>query len=87
MEAFSLFCTVFINALIVLGLLVCIYLYFFSGLRALRKLKPSCYISYNKNHFDKDFELNVSFVVQSYLQKTQNVLSVQAILVKIKNIC
>ena len=61
MEAFSLFCTVFINALIVLGLLVCIYLYFFSGLRALRKLKPSCYISYNKNHFDKDFEFKCEF--------------------------
>lgn len=56
MEAFSLFCTVFINALIVFGLLICIYLYFFSGLRVVRKLKPSCYISYNKNHFDKDFE-------------------------------
>ena len=51
-----MFCTVFINALIVFGLLICIYLYFFSGLRVVRKLKPSCYISYNKNHFDKDFE-------------------------------
>ena len=58
MEAFSLFCTVFINALIVLGLLVCVYIYFFSGLRAVRKLKPSCYISYNKNHFDKDIVLS-----------------------------
>lgn len=29
MEAFSLFCTVFINALIVLGLLVCVYIFLF----------------------------------------------------------
>ena len=69
MEAFSLFCTVFINALIVLGLLVCVYIYFFSGLRAVRKLKPSCYISYNKNHFDKDFEFKCEFCGSIVLSK------------------
>lgn len=87
MEAFSLFCTVFINALIVLGLLVCVYIYFFSGLRAVRKLKPSCYISYNKNHLIKILSLNVNFAVQLFYQKMQNVLNVQVISVKIKNIC
>ena len=51
----------FINVLIFFGLLICIYLYFFSGLRVVRKLKPSCYISYNKNHFDKDFEFKCEF--------------------------
>lgn len=61
MEAFSLFCTVFFNVVIIFGLLLCIYLYFFSGLRAFRKLKPSCYISYKKNHFDEDFEFTCEF--------------------------
>lgn len=61
MEVLSSFCTVFISMLIILLLLICIYLYFFSGLRALRNIKPSCYISYDKNHFDKDFEFKCEF--------------------------
>ena len=61
MEILSSFCTVFISMLIILLLLICIYLYFFSGLRALRNIKPSCYISYDNNHFDKDFEFKCEF--------------------------
>lgn len=86
MEVLSSFCTVFISMLIILLLLICIYLYFFSGLRALRNIKPSCYISYDKNHFDKDFEFKCEFCGSIVSSRMQNVLSVRAISAKIKNI-
>ena len=48
MEFFSLFSTVFFNIAITFGLLLLIYLFFFSGIRARKDLKTVKYISYKK---------------------------------------
>ena len=61
MEFFSLFSTVFFNVAIAFGLLLVIYLFFFSGLRARKDLKPIKYISYKKDHFHEDFEFTCEF--------------------------
>ena len=61
MEFFSLFSTVFFNIAIIVGLLLLIYLFFFSGIRARKDLKPMKYISYKKDHFQKNFEFTCEF--------------------------
>ena len=55
MEFFSLFSTVFFNIAITFGLLLLIYLFFSSGIRARKDLKPVKYISYKKDHFQENF--------------------------------
>ena len=61
MEFFSLFSTVFFNIAITFGLLLLIYLFFFSGIRARKDLKPVKYISYKKDHFQENFEFTCEF--------------------------
>ena len=61
MEFFSLFSTVFFNIAITFGLLLLIYLFFFSGIRARKDLKPVKYISYKKDHFQENFEKNKEY--------------------------
>lgn len=61
MEIFSLFSTVFFYIAITFGVLLVIYLFFFSGLRARKDLKPVKYISYKKNHFQEKFDFTCEF--------------------------
>ena len=61
MEFFSLFSTVFFNIAITFGLLLLIYLFFFSGIRARKDLKPVKYISYKKDHFQENFEFTCEY--------------------------
>ena len=61
MEFFSLFSTVFFNIAITFGLLLLIYLFFSSGIRARKDLKPVKYISYKKDHFQEDFDFSCEF--------------------------
>ena len=61
MEFFSLFSTVFFNIAITFGLLLLIYLFFFSGIRARKDLKTVKYISYKKEHFQENFEFTCNF--------------------------
>lgn len=61
MEFFSLFSTVFFNIAITFGLLLLIYLFFSSGIRARKDLKPVKYISYKKDHFQENFEFTCEF--------------------------
>ena len=61
MEFFSLFSTVFFNIAITFGLLLLIYMFFFSGIRARKDLKPVKYISYKKDHFQENFEFTCEF--------------------------
>ena len=61
MEFFSLFSTIFFNIAIIVGLLLLIYLFFFSGIRARKDLKPVKYISYKKDHFQENFEFICEF--------------------------
>lgn len=49
------------NIAITFGLLLLIYLFFFSGIRARKDLKPVKYISYKKDHFQENFEFTCEF--------------------------
>ena len=82
MEFFSLFSTVFFNIAITFGLLLLIYLFFFSGIRARKDLKPVKYISYKK----ENFELPVSFADPRYLLRMKNVQPVAVILERTRSI-
>ena len=84
MEFFSLFSTVFFNIAITFGLLLLIYL--FSGIRARKDLKPVKYISYEKDHFQENFELPVSFADPRYLLRMKNVQPVAVILERTRSI-
>ena len=64
MEFFSLFSTVFFNIAITFGLLLLIYLFFFSGIRARKDLKPVKYISYK----NKEYQLKKRAMHQRYLE-------------------
>ena len=80
MEFFSLFSTVFFNIAITFGLLLLIYLFFFSGIRARKDLKPVKYISYKKDHFQE------SFADPRYLLRMKNVQPVAVILERTRSI-
>ena len=56
-----MFSTVFFNIAITFGLLLLIYSFFFSGIRARKDLKPVKYISYKKDHFQENFEFTCEF--------------------------
>ena len=86
MEFFSLFSTIFFNIAIIVGLLLLIYLFFFSGIRARKDLKPVKYISYKKDHFQENFELPVSFADPRYLLRMKNVQPVAVILERTRSI-
>ena len=86
MEFFSLFSTVFFNIAITFGLLLLIYLFFFSGIRARKDLKTVKYISYKKDHFQENFELPVSFADPRYLLRMKNVQPVAVILERTRSI-
>lgn len=60
-EFFCLFPDVFFSMAMICVLLICIYIYFFSGFGSRKNLKPVCYISYNKNYFQKEFEFTCEF--------------------------
>ena len=79
MEFFSLFSTVFFNIAITFGLLLLIYLFFFSGIRARKDLKTVKYISYKKDHFQENFD-------PRYLLRMKNVQPVAVILERTRSI-
>lgn len=74
------------NIAITFGLLLLIYLFFFSGIRARKDLKPVKYISYKKDHFQENFELPVSFADPRYLLRMKNVQPVAVILERTRSI-
>lgn len=86
MEFFSLFSTVFFNIAITFGLLLLIYLFFFSGIRARKDLKPVKYISYKKDHFQENFEFTCEFSDPRYLMRMKNVQPVAVILERTRSI-
>ena len=61
MEFVSLFPAVFFTMAMIFVLWMCIYIYFFSGFGSRKNLKPVSYISYNKNHFQEEFEFTCEF--------------------------
>lgn len=86
MEFFSLFSTIFFNIAIIVGLLLLIYLFFFSGIRARKDLKPVKYISYKKDHFQENLNVPVSFADPRYLPRMKNAQPVAVILGRTKSI-
>lgn len=86
MEFFSLFSTVFFNIAITFGLLLLIYLFFFSGIRARKDLKPVKYISYKRIIFRRTLNLPVSFADPMYLLRMKNVQPVAVILERTRSI-
>lgn len=86
MEFFSLFSTVFFNIAITFGLLLLIYLFFFSGIRARKDLKPVKYISYKRIIFRRILNLPVSFADPRYLLRMKNVQPVAVILERTRSI-
>lgn len=71
MDFFSLFPTVFFNTIMAFTLLLCIYIYFLAGVRARKALKPVCYISYKKNHFQEDFQFVCEFCGSTVSSKNE----------------
>lgn len=86
MVFFSLFSTVFFNIAITFGLLLLIYLFFFSGIRARKDLKPVKYISYKRIIFRRILNLPVSFADPRYLLRMKNVQPVAVILERTRSI-
>lgn len=86
MEFFSLFSTVFFNIAITFGLLLLIYLFFSSGIRARKDLKPVKYISYKRIIFRRILNLPVSFADPRYLLRMKNVQPVAVILERTRSI-
>lgn len=74
------------NIAITFGLLLLIYLFFFSGIRARKDLKPVKYISYKRIIFRRILNLSVSFADPRYLPRVKNVQPVVVILGRTKSI-